>query len=277
MQNANASSAIRAVATTIAVIAVAVLLGGCTTTAPGVTSSSELSGGTVIAKEARFEPVITATCPSGQLANESIYIDESGSARGSITLETQRLGEIIAAARKPAVCGGLLRIVVFSRSVANTRPIVSETITPGSGTKISRILQADKTIGAIVTPVKAALADPAIDGDGTDIVSALVDASGTLSQLPAGEPYDVQVITDGLNSVDPHLPGDLTTIQAARLATTVAVPNLAGASLSFTGLGLVGRGVAPLTTYVEALTAFWQGVCARTHATCSTPTTNTIA
>lgn len=263
-------------ALTAITVALSLVLSACSGNAPGVASPSQLSGGTVIEKEARFEPIIKTSCPAYKPQNELVYVDESGSARGSAVLQTQRLQQIITAARKPAICGGLLRVVVFSRSVADTRPIVSETITPGSGTKISRILQADKVVGALVTPIKTSLANPGITGEGTDIVSALVDAGGTLSQLPAGESYQVLIVTDGENSVDPHLPRGLTVAKAAGLASALTVPNLRGASVSFTGIGLLGHGIAPSTSRVEALAAFWQAVCTRTHATCSTPTTNTI-
>jgi hypothetical protein len=249
----------------------AALVGGCTS-AVGTSSGHDPYGGTVIEKQGRFEGMQGTYCPSGTPVDQQIDVDGSNSSDG---LANERLPIVIDSARITAICGGRLRVVVFSRSISDTDAVIDEQLDPGDGTYASQVLKADKSIEEMVGPISRALSDPPVDPKGTDILSVLQDAAETRSQLADGNAFRLLLITDGENTVDTRVTTRTTAAKATTIGTSVPVPNLTDADVVITGVGIFGRGRQPSTAYTAALKAFLQTVCDRaTGSTCPPPTTH---
>ncbi len=250
------------------------ILGACANSASGGSGKSQLTGGTVMEKQARFDPLGPANCPQGQEVDQSIYVDASLSSR-SKRLNGERLVEILATSRVPSICGGHLRIVMFARSIAGIETVIDTNLDPGHGTYASQVIKADKAIEGMVERVRMAMAKPSIETRGTDIVGVLRDAAETRPPRSSSRFYKVLVITDGEATGALRIGPKGTVAQATKLARAALVPDLTGADVRFVGVGVLGRARQPATSHVTALKALLQTLCNRaTRATCPAPTTN---
>ena len=210
---------------------------------------------------------LSAICPSSSRPAAYVGLDVSKSGR-SKRLITSRLAAVQEVATQTAVCGGHLRVVAFSRSVAATQTLFDDDLVPKGQTENARLLRVPKIASDAIGEVKQALpgALRQLPPDGTDILGQLQAADDFRAQLGGGFRLRVLVLTDGESTryVDLN-PPHLGVSAAVELARHVSVPKLAGASITFAGLGKLAGPPAP-TSYVDALRAFYLRVCLRTGA-----------
>lgn len=182
-------------------------------------------------------------------------------------------------ATKVAVCGGHLRVSVFTSSNSASTILFDGDLVPTGATEIAKLRSAPKIAGEAIATANSgyAAAIAALPQDSTDVVASLGSANEYLEQLNAtGESYSLSllVLTDGVQNVGVSV-GDpsLTPEDARNRAAQVVVPDLSNATITFAGVGRVS-GDQPPTAYADALKVFYETVCASTHATSCTVVTD---
>lgn len=253
-------------------VGVAIIVQGC-----GASSHRDsvapvaLDGGSVVDKLERFDGQKSEFCANDQSVDTSIYVDGSLSSRG---LGERRLPVIVDFARPTAICGGTLRIVIFTGSVSESTVVVNSDFDPGDGTATSQVLKADEFIGDLIGPLERDL--ESITGPGTDLLAVLSDEAEARAQLPAENRSRLLIITDGKNTVGPRITPHTSVAEATAMGSEASVPDLNGTQVAMTGIGLVGGTHQPSTAYTEALKAFMAAICQASNATCSAPTTSYV-
>jgi hypothetical protein len=244
----------RGLATVLLLVASATIaLTGCSDSAPGVLGQNQH---------------VLGSCPkNGQLAT-LIDDDETGSRLDPITTK-QDQSVIERVLTRTAVCGGRLTVEMFSSSSGSTATVFDQTIDLPGATDNARLLQVPLAVKKIMKRIRSnwAPALAALPETGTDVTGLYRLAGDYKSQLPQRTHLDWVVLTDGLNNLGginltSHA---LTPAHARTLAARVPVPNLAGVSVTVAGLGRVAGSPTP-SVVIDGLVAFYDAVCADTHA-----------
>ncbi|GAB25407.1 hypothetical protein GOPIP_081_00460 [Gordonia polyisoprenivorans NBRC 16320 = JCM 10675] len=198
-----------------------------------------------------------------------IASDESRTSRGA-TSQPVRLQVIRDEVARTAVCGGHVRVTVFSGSVVGQVVFDGDLTTVGA-TETSRLRKVPKlvdqtmaTIGRRLPPARASL-----PGDGTDITGQYeVAAEYFAQQSPSGRATRVfSVLTDGISTVPAEVanPG-LTVARAQQLAETETPAKIPGVNVRMIGVGRTADGEQLPSSYVDAVKTFQSAVCAKTDA-----------
>jgi hypothetical protein len=257
----HAHNAIHSLAS-LATAAVAIgLVTGCSTGAPRSLAHAEQ---------------IASTCPTdGVQIAALVQVDRSGSRRLAVTAPTEEQ-VIREAAERTLICGGHLRVTVFSGSMIGVTVFDADLRLEGA-TANSQLRKAPKAVDGVMEQVTAALPE-AIDrlGDGaTDIVGQYQQGAEYAAQLSATGPVLLEqtIVTDGIQTAGVDLEDQsLTEQQAVEMAATVGVPNLPGATVRLIGIGRQADDAPLPTPYIAALRAFHTAICERTQATCTVVT-----
>jgi hypothetical protein len=237
------------------VLIFALALAGCSGIAPGVLGQNQQ---------------LLASCQKddGKLAT-LISDDETGSRVDPVTTK-QDQSVIEQEATKTAACNGRLTVDMFSSSSGSTATVYDQTIDLPGATDNARLLQVPAAVKKIMKQIRAnwAPALATLPQDGTDIAGLYRLAGEYQAQLDAGTRLDWVILTDGFNNLggidlETHA---LSPAQATALAAQVPVPHLKGASVTVVGLGRVTGSPAP-SAVIDGLVAFYDAVCANTHAT----------
>ena len=211
---------------------------------------------------------LASTCPKNGKLAESVALDVANNQR-SPSLTTARLATIRNAATQIAVCGGHLRVVVFGATAAASAAVYDGDLAPPGATLNARLLRVPGIVDHVVTQVdhQIQLVVPKIDGQGDDPLSALTAADQYMSELGTGVSVRFVIETDGISSQTLILNSrTLTPHNAGTVASQIEVPDLSGSSIIFAGLGKVGAGSPPPSSFVEALRTLYRDICRRTHA-----------
>jgi hypothetical protein len=220
---------------------------------------------------------VAQTCHDKPVA-AMVALDVSGS-MASKTFSKQRVRMVMDGAEQTAVCGGHLRVLVFSTSSARTGVLYDGQLTPTGATETSRLRRSLKQTVAVVDEVeKNYVGTPGqLSPDGSDILGTYLLAGQYFTQL--GDRYGTKVFmvdTDGFSTDDVLIPGRaMSPAQAKKLAISASVPPLPGVDVTVAGLGKE-NGTPPDTAVVEGLTAFYDAVCAKTKAASCTSVTDYV-
>lgn len=208
-----------------------------------------------------------------------VAFDVSGSmAAPQLSAERQQM--VTDAAERVAVCGGHLRVQVFSTSSARTGTLYDQTLTPSGATETARIRRSMKDAHAAVDTVKRNYSgEPGqLSPDGSDILGTYLLAGEYFGQL--GDGYGAKVFmvsTDGFATSGVQISGQaMDKAQATALAAKANVLSLPGVEVTVAGLGKVND-TPPDTAVVAGLTDFYDAVCAKTHAVSCTSVTDYVA
>jgi len=232
---------------------VAIGLSGCGTTAPGELSQNQR---------------LLENCPPGTSINAVIYSDGTGSGRTDQN-DTDRLKTIEDVARKTAVCGGHLKVSVFSAGSASTVTVYDSEIELPGATENARLRKVPDAVAEVMGEIRETYAGAiaALPGGGTDINGLYRLAAEQQAQFGDGYQLNFVILTDGLNNLsgvvlDSHA---LSLEQAIALADQVHVPELPGATVTVAGLGRIAGQPAP-SELVEGLVAYFDRLCENTGA-----------
>lgn len=249
---------IHCIATATVVVGIAT---GCNTAPPGTVAHAEQ---------------VAASCPTdGRRIAARVDSDESGSSVG-VTAKPARQQVIRETAERTAICGGHLRVTLFSGSMIGVSVYDGDLQLDGA-TANSRLRKAPKAVDAVMEQINTALPDAAkrlIDG-ATDIVGQYQLGAEYTAQHAAAGPVVLEqtILTDGIQTAGHDLSDPaLTTEQAEALAITFSVPDLTGATVRLIGIGRQANDAPLPTPYIAALRTFHTTVCENTGATCTVVT-----
>lgn len=224
---------------------------------------------------ARYE-LLAETCPldAAKVATR-ISSDESGTSRGQ-TAQSARQDVIRRVAERNVICGGRLRVDVFSGSMLSTT-VFDRTLQLDGATQNARLRRAPGVVQSVMDEINASLphALRRLTDGATDIVGQYQNGSEFGRQLREAGSYTVEqiILTDGIQTVGVDLEDEsLTEQQATDMASTVTVPDLTGASVRLIGIGRQANDAPLPTPYIAALRAFHTAVCEKTGATCTVVT-----
>lgn len=212
---------------------------------------------------------ILASCPAGKKLASDVEIDASGSGR-TAELPSERAAVVSDVARRTAICGGHLRVSIFSASSAATVPLYDGELSLSGATDNARLRRVPELVNHVMTTTTQAYATKVNDltPDGSDIVAEYRLSSEYVQQLGGGYILRLVLLTDGFQASSTFGIGDqpLSADQAAALAQQVTVPTLPkNASVTVAGLGKV-VGQPPASDVVDGLVAFYDAICRRTGA-----------
>jgi len=210
---------------------------------------------------------LASNCPKGKLA-EGIEFDASANQRGAGMI-ANRLTVVRNAAMWTAACGGHLRVIAFGPSSAATVTLYDGDLMPSGATENARLWRvtgmADDVVSQVEKQMETKLAKLSSQGD--DPLGALDIAGQYEQELGDGVTLHVLLETSGIATNGTLLtPHSLTLANAAARAAGVSVPDLAGVSLIWAGLGRVGAGAPPSSSFVSAERSFYTAVCKKTRA-----------
>lgn len=212
---------------------------------------------------------ILASCPAGKKLASDVEIDASGSGR-TAELPSERAAVVSDVARRTAICGGHLRVSIFSASSAATVVLYDGELSLPGATDNARLRRVPELVNHVMTTTTQAYATKVNDltPDGSDIVAQYRLGSEYVQQL--GDVYILRLVllTDGFQASSAFGIGDqpLSADEAAALAKQVTVPTLPkNASVTVAGLGKV-VGQPPSSDVVDGLVAFYDALCHRTGA-----------
>lgn len=209
---------------------------------------------------------LARSCPRDEQIAALVALDVRRELRGA-ALMAARMGAIAETMTRTAVCGGRLRVVVFSSSAVASVVVVDDELRPHGATENARLRRVDGIVKKTMESIEAVMpgAVARVSSRGGDPLGQLELAQEYATGLGDGFEVHVLIETSGFTrSADArHL--DLET--AVALATRTRLPDLARvAVLTFAGLGRVGAGAPPPTRVVAALRAFYERICERTRA-----------
>jgi hypothetical protein len=229
----------------------ATILAGCTGTAPGELGENQQ---------------ILTTCPTDAKLGSLAYVDATGSGR-SETTDREYLAVIESVARRTAVCGGRLTVAAFSASSGSTVPIFDQEISLHGATDNARLRGVPEKVTEIMDEIGAQYNDAmnAAPAGGTDVTGLYRLAGEHQRQLGSHYQLNFVILTDGLSNLGISTEQVLSSEEAVSLADEVTVPELAGASVSVTGLGRVAGNPLP-SRVIDGLVSFYDALCAKTGA-----------
>ncbi len=213
---------------------------------------------------------IAAACPNGHQIAGRAAIDVSTHMR-AIAADIGRLDPVRQLVRRVIICGGHLRVDAFSGSSADTAGVYDGDLQLPGSTENARLRRepamTDQVMAQIAKNLPTAAAKLPLTG--SDILAQFGMSAEYQDQLdPGGSHFalDLVITTDGVQSEGISLSDPALTVdQALVLAGHVRMPNLAGANVQVTSVGKTAD-PAPLTSYVDALKAFFGKVCTTTGA-----------
>lgn len=249
-----------ALAAALAGASLAVALAGC---------SGQIGAGTggVAGVLARLRPLESA-CHGASNGYFGIDIDSSDPRNKALTVE--HLAELREMSDHVAACGGEMKIVSFAGSAAATTTLAEAAFPTSGGTDTARLIQANRTLQRLLNKVETGLPRSRQERmNNTQVLAQLVLAQQFQMQRDEGT-LSVELATAGVGSygaVQMASP-KFTEPVAARAASHVPVPNLAGARVRIVGIGrTTGQGEQSLpTNRVEDLITFYTIACRRTGA-----------
>jgi hypothetical protein len=247
------------VASCLTALAALAALAGCDATAP--------------------ERVDERHCPSPSPAvYAAVDVSDTGRSPG---LVSERLSALDGLLTDTAVCAGRARVVAFTGSAAATEVLLDDDLKPEGATRRAQLRRIPALVQGAMDAIRARLdtAGQRLPTGGTDVLAQLGLAREFRGQAGSDRPLQLVIWSDGIATSPVDLnAADLDVARASTLADrTIAVPDLTGASVTFAGIGRPA-GAVPPTAYVDALKAFYQRTCERTHATtCSVISDASIA
>jgi hypothetical protein len=201
------------------------------------------------------------------------YFGDDGSTTGrdDPALSEERFGLIRAAADQAAACGGLMKVVLFGRSEAESATLGEADFPTSSGTETARLIEANKVEEGLLAEIEEGMpkALEEVNPAGTDVLSQMELARQFAEQAPAGH-LDVYLATDGIQTVSPVIMNtpEFTKAAAHEAAEAVDLPSLSGATVQIAGIGRSSGSRRPATARVEAMTTFYEQVCHRIATKC---------
>lgn len=196
-------------------------------------------------------------------------VDFSDTAR-SEALGARRRDAIRSEAERVAVCGGTLKVAAFSSSTAAIVTLFDGRLEAEGATQNARLRRVDRTVDPVEDTIAEVWvsAEAELPGDGSDVLGQLILASEYFAQRPDAT-HRALILTDGVQTTGTVVVNspDFTPAVAAYIASSVAVPDLSGVSVTVAGLGQV-VGEAPPSEFVAAFNTFFTDTCARTNAAC---------
>lgn len=206
--------------------------------------------------------------------NSDVRIDGTGSAASDAIIH-EHLAVVRDVAEETAVCGGTLKVSVFSAGSGATGSVYSGDLTLSAPTLNAKLKRVPETVDTVMAEVEVNLgpAIASLPAGGSDIGSNY----RLMGEHAAGSPdaiYRGYLATDGLSNLGSlQVAGPLSPEQAAALAEHVTVPTLpADASITVVGLGRVTGDPVP-SNVIEGLVSLYDALCARTGAgTCRSMT-----
>lgn len=257
---------LRALSAFVAMLCALLALAGCK-------SSSTTASDFARAKE------VAKTCPASGKVAGLINLDVSGSGRLP-DVGSERLSIIENITRRTVVCGGHLRVTVFSATSANTVSLHDGEVSLPGATENARLRRSEKAVQDAVQQVAAnyPAAIRKVSPAHSDITAEFRLASEYKQQLGADYHLDFTVLTDGLQTLGPRITKPIAVADARKVASAVKVPSLEGASVTIAGVGKVATGGVPSSALTNSLVAYWNEVCRKTKAArCSVVTDYTQA
>lgn len=209
------------------------------------------------------------TCPKDKKVAAKVALDASGSGR-TPELSPEHTAAITSVARRTAICGGRLKVNLFSATSAATVTLYDEeVILPGAtdNARLHHVQKAvDEAIRRITEGYKPALEK--LSPNGSDVLAEYQDAAAYIKQRGTGYRLELLILSDGYQATgNVNLGGNaLTQAQATALAARLNVPKLPGASVTVAGIGRVAAGKPASSAVVEGTIRFWDAVCARAQA-----------
>ncbi|GFM17886.1 uncharacterized protein PO1_contig_020_10 [Mycobacterium sp. PO1] len=248
--------------TLAAFTAVVALVTGCST--GGVSDSL-----------AQAERVAASCPPDGARIAALVQVDWSGSRR-SLAATPAEEQVVRAAAERALICGGHLRMTVFSGSMIAVTVFDANLHLDGATTN-ARLRKAPKAVDAVMAQVTSAFPEAIerISDGATDIVAQYQLGEEYWTQLSATDHSVLEqtIVTDGIQTAGQDLSDpSLTIAHAEALAAAVSVPDLTGATVRLIGIGRQADDASLPTPYIAALRAFHTTVCDKTGADCSVVT-----
>lgn len=197
-----------------------------------------------------------------------IAVDATGSS-GSPAVVDRRVTAAQGEVRRAVICGGHLRVIAFGGTSAETSVVFDGAVSLPGATDIAKLRHVDSVVDPINTAVakgiRASFASPPA-GEGTDIVGQYRLTSEYAAQEAMSGRLEFLLLTDGFQNVGSiTVPRGMTVLSARKLARSVSVPPLPGASVTVAGLGQV-KDTPPSSSEVEGLIAFYNALCAKTKA-----------
>ncbi|OKJ97516.1 VWA domain-containing protein [Amycolatopsis sp. CB00013] len=218
---------------------------------------------------------ILAICDAAALPAADVQLDGSGSSNAESIVE-ERFSAIEAIVRRTAICGGRLRVSVFSATSAATAVLADRPLHLEGATDNAKLKKAPPLVAEVMASLrdKYAEAVKSLPDSGTDVSAMYRLAAEWSAQVGAPYRLHLYLLTDGFQTVNFRLDDRARSRdEAARLAGEVAVPQLPGASVLVAGLGRVADH-PPASSVVDGLVAFYDALCTKTSAASCTSVTD---
>ncbi|MDT0330889.1 hypothetical protein [Nocardiopsis lambiniae] len=204
-----------------------------------------------------------------------VAIDGTGSSDDeAITVE--RLAAVEDITRQTAVCGGRLRVLLFSSSSGATTTLFDGALEAHGATPNARLRKVPELVEAAITEISEGYeaAIEGLPGGGSDVTAQYRLGAEHIAQLGDDYRLHLYVFTDGFHNVG-HKPGDsaLSQSEAEALAEETTVPNLAGASVTVAGIGRVA-GDPVASDVVEGLVFYYDALCQQSKTKACTSVTD---
>lgn len=198
-----------------------------------------------------------------------IASDESDTSRGA-TSQPGRLQVIRNEVARTAVCGGHVRVTMFSGSVVG-QVVFDGDLTTAGATETSRLRKVPKLVDQTMATIGRGLpaARASLPGDGTDITGQYeVAAEYFAQQGAAGKAMRTfTMLTDGISTIPAEVANpEFTVARARELAESETPATIPGVAVRMIGVGRTAIGEQPPSSYVDAVKAFQSAVCAKTEA-----------
>ncbi|WP_433268950.1 hypothetical protein ACQPZF_05600 [Actinosynnema sp. CS-041913] len=214
---------------------------------------------------------LLTTCDPAKPPASLVEIDGTGSS-ASDAITAERITAVESIATRTAVCSGHLRVLVFSASSAATTVLFDGDLKQLGATDNARLRRVPETVKGVMDTVRSGYrsAMASLPQGASDITAQYRLASEWKQQLGGNSALNLVILTDGFQNVSVDLAAKaLSADEAKVLADRVAMPNLAGASVTVAGLGRIAKG-APPSAIVEGLVHYYNALCAKASAaTCT--------
>lgn len=210
---------------------------------------------------------ILASCDPSTPPASFVQLDGSGSSLAD-AITTERMAAVETVIRRTAICGGHLRVIVFSSSSSATTSLFDGPLHLDGATDNARLKRVPRMVDETMTQIRQAYG-PAISSlpqGGSDITAEYRLAGEWMQQLGGSFRLHLYLLTDGFQNIGIDLGArPLSKEEATALADQVTVPMLPGAAITVAGLGRVA-GPPPPSQAVEGLVAYYDALCHKTTA-----------
>lgn len=209
-----------------------------------------------------------AACDAQHAPASWVAIDGTGSSAADTILQ-ERLKAIESITRTTAICGGYLRVIVFSASSVATTVLYDGSLAQPGATTNARLLRVPGAVASVMGQITKGYgpAVAGLDPRDSDILGQYTNAAQWISQLGGSYRLHLYLLTDGFETAHFNFYAQPpSTSDAAALAQQVSLPSLPSAVVVAAGLGREVGPAAP-STVVDGLLAFYNAVCHRTGAT----------